>query len=173
MGPSPPITFCQLNVVTSNLSQGRSIAKAALVASQIVRPSRSSGIHHRWNADTRGGAIPCEHNVMHHNQSPPYQRYRHNRRFSHRRRFSTVSPHRSPHPAPKLSHATIVALRSPKATTWPFQPRRCRTPERCQCGNRGDAQNFTCAFGGRLQLWLCQQRHGATDPKGVSQDYSK
>ena len=41
---SPPITFCQEKVVTSSLSQGRSCAKAAEVASQIVRPARSAGI---------------------------------------------------------------------------------------------------------------------------------
>ena len=41
---SPPSTFCQEKVVTSSLSQGRSMAKAALVASQMVRPSRSAGI---------------------------------------------------------------------------------------------------------------------------------
>ena len=42
--PSPPRTFCQLNVVTSSLCQGRSIAKAAEVASQSVRPVRSAAI---------------------------------------------------------------------------------------------------------------------------------
>ena len=41
---SPPRTFCQLKVTTSSLSQGRSMANAALVASQMVRPSRSAGI---------------------------------------------------------------------------------------------------------------------------------
>ena len=42
--PSPPSTFCQENVVASSLSQGRSIAKAALVASQIVSPARVAGM---------------------------------------------------------------------------------------------------------------------------------
>jgi hypothetical protein len=41
---SPPSTFCQEKVVTSSLSQGRSIAKAAEVASHSVRPARSAGI---------------------------------------------------------------------------------------------------------------------------------
>ena len=41
---SPPSTFCQEKVVTSSLSQGRSMAKAAEVASQMVRPSRSAAI---------------------------------------------------------------------------------------------------------------------------------
>src|ERR1700761_5060203 len=41
---SPPSTFCQEKVVASSLSQGRSMAKAALVASQMVRPSRSAAI---------------------------------------------------------------------------------------------------------------------------------
>src|SRR5579862_1060299 len=41
---SPPSTFCQEKVVASSLSQARSIAKAALVASQIVMPSRADAI---------------------------------------------------------------------------------------------------------------------------------
>ena len=41
---SPPSTFCQEKVVTSSLSQGSAMAKAAEVASQMVRPSRSAGI---------------------------------------------------------------------------------------------------------------------------------
>ena len=40
--PSPPSAFCQLKVATSILSQGRSWAKAAEVASAMVRPSRVS-----------------------------------------------------------------------------------------------------------------------------------
>ena len=39
---SPPSTFCQDQVTTSNFAQGKSIAKAALVASQIASPSRSA-----------------------------------------------------------------------------------------------------------------------------------
>ena len=39
---SPPSTFCQDQVTTSSLCQGRSIAKAAEVASQIASPSRAS-----------------------------------------------------------------------------------------------------------------------------------
>src|SRR5660397_32019 len=41
---SPPITFCHEYVHTSSLSKVTSMAKIAEVASQIVRPSRSSGI---------------------------------------------------------------------------------------------------------------------------------
>jgi hypothetical protein len=41
---SPPSTFCQEKVVTSSFGQSRRWAKAAEVASQIVRPSRSSAI---------------------------------------------------------------------------------------------------------------------------------
>ena len=41
---SPPSTFCQDQVTTSSLSQGRSMAKAAEVASQITRPSRSAAM---------------------------------------------------------------------------------------------------------------------------------
>ena len=41
---SPPRHFCQDQVTTSSLAQGRSMAKAALVASQMVRPPRSSAI---------------------------------------------------------------------------------------------------------------------------------
>ena len=41
---SPPSTFCHDQVTTSSRSQGRSIAKAAEVASQIARPSRSEAI---------------------------------------------------------------------------------------------------------------------------------
>ena len=41
---SPPSAFCQENVATSSLSHGRSMAKAAEVASQIVSPPRSAAI---------------------------------------------------------------------------------------------------------------------------------
>ncbi len=41
---SPPSAFCQEKVTTSSFCHGRSIAKAAEVASQIVRPWRSAGI---------------------------------------------------------------------------------------------------------------------------------
>ena len=41
---SPPSTFCHDHVTTSSFSNGSSIAKAADVASQIVSPSRESGI---------------------------------------------------------------------------------------------------------------------------------
>src|SRR5690625_6270389 len=42
--PSPPRTFCQLKVITSSFSQGKSIANTAEVASQMVSPARSSAI---------------------------------------------------------------------------------------------------------------------------------
>ncbi len=41
---SPPSTFCHEKVATSSFGHGRSCAKAALVASQMVRPLRSAGI---------------------------------------------------------------------------------------------------------------------------------
>src|SRR3546814_8353719 len=41
---SPPSTFCQDQVTTSSFCHGRSMAKAAEVASQRVRPSRPSAI---------------------------------------------------------------------------------------------------------------------------------
>ena len=42
---SPPMTFCQEYVTTSSFSHGRSTAKTADVASQMVRPVRSAAIH--------------------------------------------------------------------------------------------------------------------------------
>ena len=42
--PSPPSTFCQEKVTTSSLAKSRRCAKAAEVASQIVRPCRSAGM---------------------------------------------------------------------------------------------------------------------------------
>ena len=42
--PSPPSAFCQEKVVTSSLSHGKSMLKAALVASHSVRPWRSAAI---------------------------------------------------------------------------------------------------------------------------------
>jgi hypothetical protein len=42
---SPPSTFCQDQVTTSSFSQGSAMAKAAEVASQMVRPLRSGRIH--------------------------------------------------------------------------------------------------------------------------------
>jgi hypothetical protein len=41
---SPPSAFCQEKVTTSSLSHGRSMAKAAEVASHSVRPWRSAAI---------------------------------------------------------------------------------------------------------------------------------
>ena len=42
---SPPSTFCQEKVTTSSFGQSSACAKAAEVASQIARPSRSAAIH--------------------------------------------------------------------------------------------------------------------------------
>ena len=62
--PSPPIAFCQEKVVTSSLSQGRSCAKAAEVASQRVRPARSAAIQSPFgHAGAGGGAVPGEADV--------------------------------------------------------------------------------------------------------------
>ena len=44
VGASPPSTFCQDQVTTSSFAQGRSMAKTAEVASQMVSPSWASGI---------------------------------------------------------------------------------------------------------------------------------
>jgi hypothetical protein len=41
---SPPSAFCQENVVTSSLAKSSAWAKAAEVASQMVRPCRSAAI---------------------------------------------------------------------------------------------------------------------------------
>ena len=49
---SPPSTFCQDQVTTSSLSQGRSIANTAEVASQIVRPWRSAAIQSPFGTRT-------------------------------------------------------------------------------------------------------------------------
>src|SRR3954451_6411374 len=43
--PSAPRPFCHDNVTTSSLSQGRSMTKAAEVASQMINPLRSAEIH--------------------------------------------------------------------------------------------------------------------------------
>ena len=62
---SPPSAFCQEKVVTSSLGQSRSCAKAAEVASQIVRPLRSAAIQFGvGNAHARGGAVPGEDDVV-------------------------------------------------------------------------------------------------------------
>ena len=42
---SPPSTFCQEKVTTSSLAKSSSCAKAAEVASQMVRPPRSAGMN--------------------------------------------------------------------------------------------------------------------------------
>ncbi|MNI26251.1 hypothetical protein D3C73_799420 [compost metagenome] len=52
MPASPPSAFWKLKVVTSSLSHGRSMAKAAEVASQMVSPSRSSAIQSAWSTRT-------------------------------------------------------------------------------------------------------------------------
>ena len=60
---SPPSTFCQDQVTTSSLSHGSAIAKAAEVASQIVRPrGRRDPVAVR-HADARGRAVPGEDHV--------------------------------------------------------------------------------------------------------------
>lgn len=42
--PSPPRTFCQDQVTTSSFGQSSRMAKAAEVASQMARPSRSAAM---------------------------------------------------------------------------------------------------------------------------------
>ena len=49
---SPPSAFCQEKVTTSSLSKGSAWAKAADVASQIVRPARSAGIQSPFGTRT-------------------------------------------------------------------------------------------------------------------------
>jgi hypothetical protein len=49
---SPPRHFCQEKVRTSILSQAIGMAKTALVASQRVSPSRSSGIQSQFGTLT-------------------------------------------------------------------------------------------------------------------------
>ena len=60
---SPPRTFCQEKVVTSSLSHGRSIANAALVASQMVMPWRSSAIQSPFGTRTPD-VVPFHRNTM-------------------------------------------------------------------------------------------------------------
>lgn len=62
--PSPPSTFCQEKVVTSSFGQGKSMANAAEVASQIVRPVRSSAIQSAFGTDPGGRAVPGEDDIM-------------------------------------------------------------------------------------------------------------
>ena len=50
--PSPPSAFCQEKVTTSSLGQSSRCAKAAEVASQIVRPSRSAAIQSPFGTRT-------------------------------------------------------------------------------------------------------------------------
>src|SRR5437899_7259677 len=50
--PSPPNDFCQDHVATSSLSHGSRIAKTAEVASQIVKPRRSSAIQSPFGTRT-------------------------------------------------------------------------------------------------------------------------
>ena len=50
--PSPPSTFCQDQVTTSSLFQGRDMANAAEVASQMVSPWRSGLIQSPFGTRT-------------------------------------------------------------------------------------------------------------------------
>ncbi len=62
---SPPSAFCQEKVTTSSLSQGSACAKAAEVASQIVRPARSAGMLGLGrHPNARGRAVPGEDDVV-------------------------------------------------------------------------------------------------------------
>ena len=49
---SPPSAFCQEKVTTSSLAQSSGCAKAAEVASQMVRPSRSALIQSAFGTRT-------------------------------------------------------------------------------------------------------------------------
>src|SRR6056297_3596195 len=110
---SPPMTFCHENVVTSSLSQGRSCAKAALVASQIVSPARSDGIAFPFGSRTPD-VVPFHVKTTSVSKSTPAR--------------STISPYSAvltsasslscftasvTQPAPKLSQAIIVQGRAP------------------------------------------------------------
>ena len=50
--PSPPSAFCQEKVTTSSLGQSSLCAKAAEVASQMVRPSRLAAIQSPFGTRT-------------------------------------------------------------------------------------------------------------------------
>ncbi len=50
--PSPPSAFCQEKVATSSFAQSSFCAKAAEVASQIVRPSRLAAIQSPFGTRT-------------------------------------------------------------------------------------------------------------------------
>src|SRR6056297_390517 len=110
---SPPMTFCHENVVTSSLSQGRSCAKAALVASQIVSPARSDGIAFPFGSRTPD-VVPFHVKTTSVSKSTPAR--------------STISPYSAvltsasslscftasvTQPAPKLSQASMVQGRTP------------------------------------------------------------
>ena len=49
---SPPSAFCQEKVTTSSLAQSSGCAKAAEVASQMVRPARSAAIQSAFGTRT-------------------------------------------------------------------------------------------------------------------------
>ena len=50
--PSPPSAFCQEKVTTSSFGQSSFCAKAAEVASQMVRPARSAAIQSPFGTRT-------------------------------------------------------------------------------------------------------------------------
>jgi len=112
---SPPSAFCQLKVPTSIFVQSMSWAKAAEVASQIARPVRSAAIQSAFGTRTPL-VVPFHVKTM----SPagsmsersaisPYSAVR-----ISASNFSCLATSVT-HPAPKLSHASIVTGRVPRS----------------------------------------------------------
>ena len=112
---SPPSAFCQEKVTTSSLAQSSDCAKAAEVASQIVRPRAVGGdpvgVRH---AHAGGRAVPREHHVAREVDGAKIGQFAIGR-FQRRAKsasFNSLATSET-HPSPKLSHASTSTPRAP------------------------------------------------------------
>ena len=170
--PSPPSTFCQEKVVTSSLSQGRSIAKAAEVASQMVRPCAvgRDGIAIR-QAAARGGAVPGEHHVGIEIDGREINDLAIGRHLDHGVQLQLLD-----HIGDPAFAKAFPGQHFDRAGT---QQRPHRHFDRAGVGTGDDAdavigrhaQNFAGQVNRLASAWPCRQRHGANGPRARRQAY--
>ena len=162
--PSPPSTFCQEKVTTSSLAKSRLCAKAAEVASQMVRPLRSAGMKSPFgHAHARGRAVPGEDHVAVEIDAAEIGQ------------LAVVGLDRAdvgelqllddvgdPALAEALPGEHVDAALRRAATTAPSRRRRCRRPARCRCGSRPAPRAPRGSARSPARAWPCRSWRGAS-----------
>jgi hypothetical protein len=146
------------------LVPGRSCAKAALVASQMVRPARSAAIASPFGTRTPAGrAVPGEDDIACRNRwsRDPASRRRAVMILRTSSSFSCLTTSVT-QPAEAFPGQHVVPVVRRASTTWPSRRRRCPTPGRCRCGSPRARRGCRASGRSRPSAWPCRQRRGAT-----------